>query len=514
MQINNIFKELTSMTLVSLFKNKNNNINFIIILVLIVFGIFWLKFIHIFNWGIDDSFFGYTYAKNLINGNGFTFNSEKILGTSAPLPVFLYAVIFKVLEIGGFKPEIYIIGQFISTIAIIFISVFMYLFLEQHIGNNTDNNWIQKICAFIGAIFVYFNLFILMVFGHETILAILFLIMSLYFVFRKKIKLSLVLLMIAFFCRAETIFILPYIIYKIISYKEMPIRVIIKNIAIILLMPIIISLIAEYVYFGQISSNSFSFKVAQDTISGGAVPFQFIQSFFSWFSNYYFSHTPEALFITIPVVCVGCLITYRSKDYLFLFISLTVAPFLFYIFIGISFYHWFLFLFAICISTIISEFFYFLFTTIDKKDISLKYYAYFIILMSSMLFLYVNAKVINNHKKLTPYSTEIAYQTMGNYLKNNTPKESTTAYLEIGQIAYFSERKIIDTTGITTKNILSNLKNGDKLFSYNYYHPNYIIVEHIFDFLGNPELYEKFNEYHLIKTFEIPYYRPVSLYGR
>jgi hypothetical protein len=72
------------------------------------------------------------------------------------------------------------------------------------------------------------------------------------------------------------------------------------------------------------------------------------------------------------------------------------------------------------------------------------------------------------------------YVRTGKWLKENSPPDSRVAYIEIGQIAFYSDRHIIDTLGLVTPEVASHVASGDWLWSMKRYQPDYIIYNPFF----------------------------------
>lgn len=476
----------------------NNYSTYITILFLILFGVFWLKLIRIRNWRFDDSFFGYTYAKNLVNGNGFTFNSEKILGTSAPFPVLLYALIFEIISWLKIKIEVFAIAEYISILSIILTSIFIFILLKKLLRS--------YIPSIIASLFLYFNIFYLMLFGHESILAILLIMISLYFSYLHKSKISFFLLALAFLSRAESVFLLPLIFSKVSNRNK---KSTVFDLFVFFITPIVCWFAFSYFYFGQIFSNSMSFKILQTKITQS----NFLNGLIFWFKNIYFIKL--AGMVTSFFIFVALLFSFELSIFSLVNVLTIFFPFIFYLLIKISFYHWFLFLFALGTTFDIGYAIRWLLNYFKKKNGFNKIYGCGVILIASMTLLITNAQLVKNHSQTLPYPREQSYQNIATYLLNNTEENSSIAFIEIGQIAYFSNRKIVDVTGIATKNVMKEYKKRNNLYVYRHYKPDYILFDPAFNWLSNPFEDEYIsNNYKQVKIFDNPRYRPLYLYKK
>lgn len=442
---------------------------------LIVFGFFWLDRINIKNWRFDDSFFGYTYAQNLTEGHGFTFNQNKIIGTSAPLPVFLYSAVKNVLP----NYSIQSIAEYLNIIFIIISGLLLFLIVDYYTKST--------LIALTGSLLLYSNIFYLMMFGHESIIAILLVLISTLLVLKKKYLLSAIIIGLAFLCRAESLAVLPFLFYEMYKNKK------IKYLPFFLI-PIIIWEIFSFIYFGQLTSNSFSFKVFQSQLSNAKffpsliewINLIFIPKYFNWF----------ILSLGILGICLSI------GSFLILNLCLLVVPLAFYSFINIAFYHWFLFLASISIILGLTQF---------LKKYKSKTILFCIIIIASV---YSSLQTTQNYAKTLPYPRDFMYKTIGEYLNKNSNRSDSVAFVEIGQIAYFSKNKIVDVTGITNQNILNELKKSNICYAYDFYQPKYIIYDPAFNWLTNPFKCDfVIKNYQLIHQFDSTSYRSLYLYS-
>jgi hypothetical protein len=475
---------------------------FVITFLIILTGIFlWLVNIRAFR--LDDSFFGYTYAKNLLEGNGFTFNGVRVLGTSAPVPVLLYAVVGFILKFLGFTPNIQNIAETLS-IFFIFSTVIVIYFLIRNLVKS-------RFSAFTGALFFVTNILYLRIFGHESLIAIFFVIFASYLALKNRFLMAAIFLSLGFLCRAETIFIWPFILFLIAQHSPTKKDFLKKTLPILALYftPILAWYGFSYFYFHKLFSNSFSFKIVQAQIAH----YSFIRGFASFIKSTYFGSAFGVAAFTLTLIILLPVLWYFSRKFIELmrskfsknlseynfivFIFSTVfIPLVFYIFIKITFYHWFLFMPVIGLAVIIGSF-------------------RFRFLVFGLIFL----QIIISYKVFHPKVDGLAeiYSEVGFYLKENTSADSSIGYIENGLIAYNSERKIIDVTGMVTSGVVEALKDGDKMWVYENYKPDYMILNYpgYADWLINPRAYPEFmKKYKEVKVFELNRMPFLYLYER
>lgn len=445
----------------------------------------WFWLIRVWLWRFDDSFFGYTYAKNLAIGNGFTFNGEKVIGTSASAPVLLYETIYKIIQWFGGAATIRDIAEVISFIALVGIAISAFLFIAKVLRN--------YLAGVIAAIFVVGNFFLLSMFGHESILAILFMFLTLILWHYRRYTSAALLFSMAFLCRAESIFLGITLLYFYLSQTtKLSLKAIVTQLVApisVFILPIISWFIFSYIYFHQIFSNSLSFKIIQTGIIGkgwlyGLGSYIKLMFFRDLFSQLAFVSIVIVVLLSLVYLVRQLFVFTKDRRYKeFLLLSLvfatTVIPIGVYLILSITFYHWFLFLpvvSMIVLSGIILESFIRWFGTLKfltKKPIliqSLRIVFIVVILLPQCLFVYDQSKRMGGGR------TKL-YEQVGMYLRDHTQKEDTIGYIEVGQIAYFSERKIIDVTGMVTEGVIDAHKRGDRMYAYSRYKPDYIILD-------------------------------------
>lgn len=460
------------------------NLNRIAIILLIIFGFYWLDHLNIKNWGFDDSYFGYTYAQNLTEGNGFTFNHTKIIGTSAPLPVLFYSTIKIISKIFISYLSIETIGKYTSIISIIVSGLLLFQITKHYTQS--------LLISLASGGLLYSNLPYLMLFGHESIIAILLVLISILLIIKKRYSLSSIIIGLAFLCRAESLALLPFLVYHAHqSNKNIP--QLIKYLFLASL-PIILWGIFSVYYFGQLTSNSFSFKIYQSKLTNA----QFFPDLLSWINQVI---TPKYFnWFILSISLLG--IIQSTGSVLILSLCLLIIPIIFYSLINIAYYHWFLYLGSVAVLIGISQFL----KTYRSRPVV--FYSLLVIVLYSSLM------TTENYAKNLPNPRFFMYQNIGKYLNQNSHRSDEVAFVEIGQIAYFSQNRIVDVTGITSPNILKELKKGNHCYPYEFYRPKYIIYDPPFSWLTNPlECDYVAKNYTLVHQFDSPNYRSLYLYA-
>ncbi len=463
-------------------------IDLFICVILALFGIAWLHSIHIRSWHFDDSFFGYTYARNLADGNGFTFNGAKVIGTTAPLPVLLYSGIARVLN----TDNIVAVAEYTSISAIVLSSILLYFFVLDITG--------LKLAAFLSGLSYFINIFILLIFGHESIVALFLILVALVLNAKKKHVPSYFVLGLSCLCRAESIFAMAYMFFKTLEDKP-PNR---KNIkiyafsAVLFSIPLLVWFSFSFVYFGQLFSNSFKFKILQLAFTNGHFLTDLFYVVRLWIGGNNIGLM--ALYSTISVLTIAFLNIFKNKNYFILIMALGVIPIVFYCAIKIAFYHWFLFLFCLLQSILVGVSLKVIFELYAGEKIQTKVSKYLLCAILIAPFFYSNYKFLKQRGGQVSSVTE--YQTIGEYLRDNTPPDASIGYIEVGQIGYYSRRKIIDLTGMVTKDVVEHLKLRDFNWTYEEYKPDYILDNPSFTWLYEFAKSNIKSRYTLIHTFD------------
>jgi hypothetical protein len=403
------------------------------------------------------------------------------LGTSAPLPVLIYSLTKAIFK----NYSVQLIAENISIISIIISGVVLYQIIKCYSKS--------IFTPFVGGILLYSNLFFLMLFGHESIIAILFILTSILLVLKKRYILSAITIGLAFLCRAESLSVLPFLFIEIYQSKKH----LLTSIKYLLFasLPILIWEIFSFIYFGQLTSNSLSFKIYQSQLTNS----KFLPSLLSWINLIFTSKYFNWFILSISILGI----TYSSGSILILISCLLIIPIIFYSLINIAFYHWFIFLASIAIIFGIVQFL--------EKYHSSKIASYLIIAITVCSSL----QTTQSYAKTLPQPRDFMYENIGKYFNQYGNHSDQIAFVEVGEIAYFSQKKIIDITGITNPDILKELKNGNRCYPYEFYQPEYIIYDPPFSWLTNPLKCDYVvKNYQIYHQFDSPNYRSLFLYKK
>jgi hypothetical protein len=221
-----------------------------------------------------------------------------------------------------------------------------------------------------------------------------------------------------------------------------------------------------------------------------------------------------AMCVTFCAFGLGLITLLKNKDRLVLFLSLGVCPMIFYFVIHIAYYAWFLFLAALALSIFIGMGVEVVFKFYEGSREREKAIQYSVSVLLILLFCGTTGKFLLQKQKnffptyLTPSHV------IGDYLRENTPRGSSVGYDCMGQVGYYSERIMIDQTGIVTDGVVDHLNQKDFNWTYDHYKPDYILEN------SNPILpYTMKNshikdKYQLVHVFDFGKGNIVVLYKR
>lgn len=416
-------------------------------------------------WGnsYDDVFLAYRYAKNLEAGYGFVFNvGEEVLSTPAPLFVLMLTAIHKVLPVVTI-PQV---GSLISGFGLATSGLMLYK-LGQLSG--------QRLIGAIAAALLVTDPFMLLTMGGETPLYIAFILTAIYCYLTGKFTLSGVVLGLALMNRTEAIVPIGILLLThFIQHKRIPYRM--GFAALITLMP---WLIYATLTFGSPLTSSFAAKVSQVSAGLPRYPFGMVR----WVIRVIFQNYP-LLLSGLPAAILGALLLFRKQGKIWRIPAVwTVGQSLLYIFLPIPFYHWYAAQYGVLLSILIAlgtvyGSVYLITLLPDRFRPSGKFnpalLAGFVILLGMAFLSHID--IVRDYIRAWPHNAaNRIYRDTGLWFKENSPENSSIAYLEIGAIGFYSDRFIIDTLSLVTPILKDKVAEMDWIWAYQYFKPDYII---------------------------------------
>jgi len=427
-----------------------------------------------YNTPYDDVFIAYRYAQNLLWGYGFVYNAgENFLGTPAPFFVLLLTLLKKVL---GFMDIVEIAG-WVSGVSLTLCAFFTYL-LARHLD--------QRLVGAVASLFILFNPLIVMTIGGETPIYLMLASAAFYSYFRERFLLTGLLLALAIMNRGEAV----VLVAILFGYDLLIRRKILWGAIGIFLVTLAPWLIFSFLFFGSPLTSSLGAKIAQRQAG---------LSSFVWFGNHWirnvvFHNDPLALAF-LPLLILGALACLWRGQQWFPLLAWVVAQTTGYLVLDLPFYHWYIAHLGFGVAVLVALGTAFPFwmkpsRAVEGEDQSLlkslrglgavRGLGMVLVGLCFLLSMVSMIHAVGAYEMGQPNPSNRIYVKTGKWLAEHTPPGSSVAYLEIGQIGYYSNRKIIDVLGLVTPGAAEHVGKNDFLWVYLRYQPDYIIYNSMF----------------------------------
>ncbi len=452
----------------------------------ILIGILWVAiaaFLVFGFWGktYDDVFLAFQYARNLESGLGFVFNpGENFLGTPAPLFVLLLAGVHKLI------PWITLpqIGSLLSGVG---------LSLAGWIAVQTGRYWNQRWLGFLCGLLLVLSPFTIMTLGGETPIFLAMAMAAIYYYCVDKPIISACLLGLAMVNRSEAV-ILIVILLGLFVYEK-------RRIPFAMMFALSVILIPWFVYsflvYGGPISNSFTAKIAQVAAGLERYPFGFRH----WTGNIV-RQTHYLLLAVIPASGLGLLtLPFIGKPWRIV-VAWTVSQTVAYVLLPIPFYHWYAAQIGVLLAVLVSLGTVQIIQMVQNPQkvshrllarlfprtwnvpelLGRSWRGILIILCVTLMgvVIYAQVQFARKYQTSVPNPSNWLYFKTGTWLANNTPKDAKVAYLEIGQIAFYSNRYIVDTLGLVSPGISQRVAQNNWVWAFQKYKPDYILYNDVF----------------------------------
>ncbi|PKM47897.1 MAG: hypothetical protein CVV03_00595 [Firmicutes bacterium HGW-Firmicutes-8] len=437
-------------------ENKEKLLNPVFLLVSVMIGFLIAIFNH--KYMLDDAYILLKYADNLVKLGEWTFNGlEKSNGSTSALYVLL-------LSLGG------VFGQNIEKFSVILNAgiwaiwggltyIFLYILIEKR--------WL----AFFGALSIITLPFFTSVYRMESHLVLVLQMAGLLFFIQKRYKLMSFFIGLAFLARPDTLALVAIIgIYFVIyKNKEIPWTSIL-----IFGLVILPWLVYSWIKFGSVFPDTLSVKIGQS--QSGFWPISFSQGLIEQVKVIY-QQEPITLFLLIFILLLGIYaITHKImlgnikiKAIQGIMLAYVLTYFVAYAFIlRVPNYHWYytpiVYYSLIIILSLVPYF------NIFGK-------ATFSVILFSLVIIFSQNYFFNLPLQLKSNSSGHVedYKVIGQYLKDNTPKEATVGATEVGVLAWVSERPIIDCLGLNNKMLADKVRTRDVGFWVVETEPDYLL---------------------------------------
>jgi len=471
-------------------------------------------------WGqsYDDVFLAFRYAQHIERGDGFVFNTgEHFLGTPAPLFVLLLVICHKLLPFLTIPQT----GSIISGLGLAGAGMALY---------QMGQSYHQRLIGALAAMMVIFNPLTILVFGGETPLYLAFITTAILCYLAERYTLAAILLGLALMNRTEALVPMGMLFgLYLFDRRRLPIRMIVVG-------GVVLAPWLAYAFweFGSPLTNSFTAKVSQVQAGAERYPFGLLR----WLQSVILQQHP-LFWAALPLALLGVvalLFTTRPWRIVVAWTSLqTVA----YACLPIPFYHWYAaqvgVLAAVLVALAAVEAPRLFHRTalalagsapaeqagvLGRQWLRARNLTLALAALTLPVTIYAHLLTARGYQKAWPHSPANAiYQRTGEWFAANTPPGSRIAYLEIGQIAFYSDRYIIDTLGLVTPGVAPRVAKSNWLWPMLRYKPDYIIYNPMFkDWTDSDAIFKQkwFKDgFRKVAQIEMPPYpAPLSIYQR
>lgn len=464
----------------------------------------------LFGFPLDDPWIHLTFAKNLFDYGSFSYFKNEIVTSGSTSPI--YTLILTLLFFFSSNEFIisYALGIFFSLLTIFFI----FKLFSEHFKSFP---WLGAAAILFIAIQPKLNL--ISVSGMETTMFIAFLTMVFYFYHKKNVLWLGISLGLVVWCRPDGFVIwlaviVDYIVQtkflKSESSKSNEVFWEKKNFYKALMLAVLLMIIYfgfNFLLSGEILPNTYRAKL--EYYQNNDRSYFLINVVLKYFSSKEFILTWIAFLIGFIVVLFE-LIKERKTEFLvyFLFVLGFIAAY----YLMLPFSHRFGRYLMPVIPFYILTSFYGIKTVSEfafRKNIPVGVFNFlFIVFVLSGVFLSV--KEINTNRdeytEFCKYHND-RHATAGRWLKNNTPEYAVIAAHDVGAIAYYSQRKIVDMVGLVTPEIISHINDKDfSSFLNNYFAQNevdYLVtLRNWFEVVNDNPIFIPVNQFEFLEIFK------------
>lgn len=435
---------------------------------------------------MDDAFIFYTYAKNLISGNGYVFNTgEYVNGTTSSLYTLVVAILGFLFKGVVKLPEI---GRAVSAIGLFAICFYVGL---MKMGAD------KKSTAFatLFALALFGNRMLLGAVGMETFLTLSLQMAALYYFLEKRYSLFSVLSSLAVLSRPDAIlFVAVICIYYIFKERCLPPW---QNFLFFCL-PLALWYGFSFIYFGELLPNTFGAKLAQTSSGNWGRGFVFLIGLQKSILRSYGTCSWAILGIAGVVNLIFLRRLCRNSFYLLMLAWTALYLIAYGLILNPPSYPWYNTPIALFMALILSA----PILLIGHNVIRACY-----LVLATVLLLFADLRVMKmQYYRKVPGKYDI-YRRTALWINQAHPQPSTVAITEIGVVGYYLKNAhVIDALGLITKGGNQDIKNGNYAWYLEEYKPALVILNHPpRKRLENYAYSEKFKQqYELINIIRAP----------
>ncbi len=419
-------------------------------------------------YAIDDSFIGYANAQNLSHGRGFAFNpGDRLLTTSAPLVIPLYAVVEHF-----FGVEVVRTAQWLSATSYLVIGIISF-----QLGKRLTSN----IAGALGSAFVFMSSpMVVLMWSHETLIWIALVLVGIELAFQERVRSASFVLGLSALVRPETLLIVPFVSY-ILCKRNSTIEIL--RCAGLLCLPFAAWAIYAIPEFGSPISESVAAKHAQLLTSGRP----YLNGFFTTLTVLYASAIPAPLFAIASCAATFALVLpFACRQWegpVVAIVGWAALMFVFYISAQVHFFVWFGLQAAVLAAAAVA----FPVRLIERRCeigsgrprplLYLGAVSAVVIVLAHAWFL---ASLATNASFTKMYANIMImprlhannYYRLAQFVRDHTRTTDSVAYPEIGQLRYYSGRRIIDYNGLATPGVATHALDANTIWAFERYRPD------------------------------------------
>ena len=421
-------------------------------------------------YAMDDSFIGFDNAQNLAAGRGFDFNpGERVLTTSAPLAVLLYAALSRLTGL-----QIVDIAQGVAAASCLTIVIFGYLFMRRYL---------PPFGSLVSTSTLVATPYLSLLWSHESYISVALCVLGLYLLFVRRQLWGAAVIGIAALFRPEALILAPIAAFAsrtLFGGWRYGVYA-----GLLAAAPFLAWIAVADMYFGTFISQTFSAKEAQ---LGYPTVGPYLWGALMYTKTVELVGVPRFLCTSLWPVASICWLTALVRGAIrpahLVVLVWALALTVFYVFARMPIFIWFCFQFAPALvvgqTTAWSPTRAPLKPMLDSIITAIGKGAAVAVAGLSIvvpLAISVDSTRIDN---LVSFAVQARYNVspyhaIGDWLRNGTRPDSTVAYAEIGQLRYYSQRKIIDIEGAVNHGVADHLRDGDSIWTFKYYRPTLYI---------------------------------------
>lgn len=427
----------------------------------------------------DDAFITYRYAYNLATGQGFVYNpGEWFMGTTAPFYGLLLGMLGWLLG----PDAIPTISGVISGLSLVLTGVALYTYgrLHQH-----------ALCGLLAGLFFVCNRLLPLTFGGEMLFQAALILWAFVLYRLERTYAAAFLLALAVLTRMDSVIALGVVgLHYVVTRRHLPWHEILIVLAVLAPFALL-----SWWFYGSLLPVTLDAKLAQR--DSGLWP-SFLGGLTEWIRAFTIQGSSE-LFPTLPAapnairfmyfIVVGLpavLVFFRFWLVPLAWVALYVLG---YTILNVPFYHWYvvpvavgLMILAACGVAGVVEAALAVYRRLRGERTAASIRGVLSALAVLVLLPGLVAQVQQTRALAAPGANpaERLYDQAGEWLRANTAPDASVGYFEIGRLGYAAQRTIVDPLGLLDPATPPHLAEGDLLWTYQHYRPDYILYNDAF----------------------------------